>query len=151
MKLEWKDYYTMNLPEIDNDHKQLFRIAQRIVEMVDETGNADDRTRFFVVREGVKYLKTYFAEHAVQEEAYMRSIGYEHYLDHKRLHDEFQIVEIGRFEKVLSRGSCTREEVLDFVGAGGRQILCRVGGPQLAGIPGIRRSAWNKSPLRAAR
>ena len=149
MKLEWKDYYTMNLPEIDNDHKQLFRIAQRIVEMVDETGNADDRTRFFVVREGVKYLKTYFAEHAVREEAYMRSIGYEHYLDHKRLHDEFQIVEIGRFEKVISRGSCTREEVLDFVGAGvgwlvehiatadmaivGKGVLCRPRATELTG------------------
>lgn len=118
MKLEWKEHYTMNLPQIDNDHKQLFRIAQRIVDMVDDTKGADDRTRFFVVREGVKYLKNYFAEHAVREEAYMRQIGYEDYLNHKRLHDEFQIVEIGRFEKVIARGSCTREEVLDFVGVG---------------------------------
>lgn len=72
----------------------------------------------FVLREGLKYLRGYFADHAVREEAYMRQNGYPGYAVHKRQHDEFQSVNLMKYEAILARGSRSREEVLDFVGLG---------------------------------
>ncbi len=48
----------------------------------------------------------------------MREIGYSDYVAHKRLHDEFQTVQIAKFEKVIERGICTRDEAFAFVGVG---------------------------------
>lgn len=118
MRIKWKEHYIMGLEEIDNDHKQLFRIAGKIIDTVNDADGMNEKTMLFLVREGVKYLKNYFAEHAIREEAYMRQIGYSDYLTHKRLHDEFQMVQLAKFENVISRGACTKEEVLDFVGIG---------------------------------
>lgn len=108
----------MGLAMLDNDHKRLFQIAEKIVNAVNDPQGTDERTRIFVVREGVKYMKNYFAEHAAREEAYMRQIHYKDYAAHKRLHDEFQRDQLARFEQITERGTCTRDEVFDFIGAG---------------------------------
>lgn len=118
MKLQWNEHYTMGVEAIDKDHKQLFQIAGKIINTVEDTKGMDERTRLFVVREGVKYLKNYFLEHAAREEAYMREIKYRDYAVHKRLHDEFQYVELARFEEIIDRGVCSKTEVYDFVGVG---------------------------------
>lgn len=118
MKVSWNEHYTMGIPEIDEDHKHLFRIAEKLVNTVESPKGMNEWSRMFVVREGVKYLKNYFIEHASREEAYMRQIGYTDYVPHKRLHDEFQYVQIARFEKIIERGNCSRNEVFDFVGTG---------------------------------
>lgn len=141
MNVNWSEHYSMGLPMIDADHKKLFQIADKIVGTVEDSRGGDERARIFVVREGVKYLKNYFAEHAAREEAYMRHIGYKDYEDHKRLHDEFQREQLTRFEQITERGTCTKDEVFDFIGAGigwllehvstadmaivGRGVLCR--------------------------
>lgn len=118
MKLHWNEHYTMGIESIDNDHKQLFHIAERLINTTEDTRITDERVRLFVVREGVKYLKNYFLDHAVREEAYMREVGYPDYAEHKRLHDEFQYVQLARFEEIIDRGVCTKTEALDFVGTG---------------------------------
>ncbi|MGI5963434.1 MAG: bacteriohemerythrin [Lawsonibacter sp.] len=118
MKLKWNEHYAMGIEAIDNDHKQLFQIAGKIIETVEDRAGMSEHARLFVVREGVKYLKNYFLEHAFREEAYMRQIGYEDYEAHKRLHDEFRYVQLARFEEIIERGMCTKKEVYDFVGVG---------------------------------
>ena len=141
MKLKWTDHYNMGIEAFDRDHRQLFKIAERIIDTVQDADNIDERTRLFVIREGVKYLRNYFEEHAAREEAYMRQVGYHDYVTHKRLHDEFQDVQLVRFEGIIERGTCTRDEILDFVGLGigwllehistadmaivGKGVLCR--------------------------
>ena len=118
MKVSWSEHYTMGIPEIDEDHKHLFRIAEKLVNTVESPQGMNEWSRMFVVREGVKYLKNYFLEHAAREEEYMRRIGYADYVTHKRLHDEFQYVQMARFEEIIERGNCSRDEVFDFVGVG---------------------------------
>lgn len=118
MQVKWNDHYLMGLATLDKDHKQLFQIAGRIIETVEKSDGLNEEARIFVVREGVKYLKNYFLEHAAREEAYMRQIGYRDYAFHKYLHDEFQFGHLARFETVIERGSCTRDEVFEFVGTG---------------------------------
>lgn len=147
MNLEWKEHYTMGIEQIDEDHQKLFKIAGKIIQTVESTNGTDKGARLFVVREGVKYLKNYFDEHAVREEAYMRKIGYKDLDAHKRLHDEFKNVQLAEFEEIIERGACTRDEVFKFVGLGigwllehistadmaivGKGVLCVPKAPQL--------------------
>lgn len=116
MYAKWDDRYSMGIEEFDRDHQQLFKIANKIIRTVEGSDGKDEKSRIFVVREGVKYLKNYFEEHAIREEAYMRRIQYPDYVAHKRLHDEFQYVQLARFEEIIERGACTRDEVFSFVG-----------------------------------
>lgn len=141
MNVSWSEHYNMGIDVIDSDHKQLFQIAGKIIQTVEDTGGMDEKARMFVVREGVKYLKNYFIEHAFREEAYMLQIQYQDYVAHKRLHDEFQYVQLARFEGIIERGVCTKNEVYDFIGTGigwllehiatadmaivGKGVLCR--------------------------
>ncbi len=60
MKVSWSEHYTMGIPEIDEDHKHLFRIAEKLVNTVESPQGMNEWSRMFVVREGVKYLKNYF-------------------------------------------------------------------------------------------
>ena len=119
MEIRWNEEHEMGIEEFDHDHKQLFVIAGRLVDKVrDPKSIADVRVRLFVLREGVQYLRGYFDEHAIREEAYMRRMGYADYALHKQLHDEFMANTLQGYEKMVERGTCSREEVLDFVGRG---------------------------------
>ena len=119
MEIKWNEDREMGITEFDRDHKQLFVIAGKLLDKVrDPDGIANSRVRLFVLREGVRYLRGYFDQHAIREEAYMRSIGYGDYAIHKQLHDEFQRCTLSSHEKILETGECSREEVMDFVGRG---------------------------------
>lgn len=119
MEIKWNKEHEMGIEEFDRDHKQLFAIAGRLLDKVqDPEGLADSKVRLFVLREGVRYLRGYFDEHAIREEAYMRRIGYADYAIHKQLHDEFMATTLQGYEKMVEQEMCSREEVLDFVGKG---------------------------------
>ena len=117
MIIPWSDRYSMGVEEIDNDHKQLFQIAGKLIQTVNQ--NIDDSSmRFSLLREGMAYLKDYFDVHAVREEAYMRQIAFEGYFQHKRLHDEFRDIQLVKYQTILQQGQCTKDEILEFVGGG---------------------------------
>lgn len=119
MEIKWNKEHEMGISEFDHDHRQLFAIAGRLLDKVrDPKGIADSRVRMFVLREGVRYLRGYFDEHAIREEAYMRKIGYPDYALHKQLHDEFMANTLQGYEKMVEQETCSPEEVLDFVGRG---------------------------------
>ena len=118
MKPVWKEHYAMGVEQLDRDHRQLFQIAGKIIDTVEHTDGRDPQARLFVIREGVKYLQNYFEEHSTREEAYMRQIHYRDYVAHKYLHDEFQSVQMSRFQRIVDRGTCSRDEIFDFVGLG---------------------------------
>lgn len=119
MEIRWNREHEMGIEELDHDHKQLFAIAGKLLDKVrDPLGIGDSKVRLFVLREGVRYLRGYFDEHAIREENYMRQIGYADYAVHKRLHDEFKENTLSQYEKLLEAGACSKEEVMDFVGRG---------------------------------
>ncbi|MDR3767646.1 MAG: hemerythrin family protein [Butyricicoccus sp.] len=117
MIVQWSDRYCMGVSEFDNDHKQLFQIAGKIIQTVNQHIH-DSKMRVFMLREGIKYLKDYFDVHAVREEAYMRKIAYDGYFQHKRLHDEFRDIQLVKYDTILQHGQCTKDEILEFVGSG---------------------------------
>ena len=138
--ITWNDSYEMGIASFDEEHRQLFRISEQILEML-RAREHEDTARMFVIREGLNYLEGYFAQHAAQEEAYMRAIGYEGYALHKMLHDDFQKNQMAKYQWIAASGMCSREDAWDFVGSGigwllehiatadmaivGKGILCR--------------------------
>ena len=115
--LTWNENYLMGIEEFDTEHRKLFHVAEQILDRL-RSREEEDTARMFVVREGLNYLKGYFASHAAREEAYMRRIHYEGYALHKTLHDDFQRIQLAKYQKIVDSGTCTREDAWDFIGSG---------------------------------
>lgn len=115
--LRWKDSYLMGIEQFDHEHRQLFSLAESILKRVRERGH-EPETRLLIVRESLIYLKNYFERHARQEEEYMRQIQYEGYGLHKQLHDSFHTMLQEKYQIIVDRGRCDREEILEFIGTG---------------------------------
>lgn len=83
---EFTEEYLTGVDMIDNEHKHLFEIAERVNEMVKHWSEGD---AFDGVTHILNELKDYTEVHFASEEAYMRSINYSGYDAQKRAHDAF--------------------------------------------------------------
>ena len=78
----WKSEYNIGNFKIDNEHKQLFTIAQKTVSIM---GKNDNKT-FEELKEIIKSLFKYVSIHFKNEEEHMRLIDYPDINRHKELH-----------------------------------------------------------------
>lgn len=83
---EFTEEYLTGVDMIDNEHKHLFEIAERVNEMVKHWSEGD---AFDSIMDILNELKDYTEVHFASEEAYMRSINYSGYDAQKRAHDAF--------------------------------------------------------------
>jgi hemerythrin len=79
-KLDWSDVLDIGLPLLDEQHKQLFAIADDLLTAI-ARGEGDAALKDIFDR-----LKAYTQYHFKEEEAYMVSIGYPDYEAHKAEH-----------------------------------------------------------------
>ena len=110
-KLEWRDRFNTGVDFIDKDHKKLFSIMKRLLNMSKEEEN-----RQWICNEGIKYFKNHVEEHFTREEEYMQSISYEGYTMHKRLHDTFKNMTLPELENELVKTNCSLDSVRHFLG-----------------------------------
>jgi len=82
--LKWKDAYSMGEDKIDEQHKGLFNLSNKIYYLVEE--GVDDSTIF---RELFISLNDYTVEHFIYEEMYMQSQGYPALEEHIEQHIQF--------------------------------------------------------------
>ena len=80
--LRWRDDYSVNVSEIDNQHKKLFAL-------INELRSAMERGQGWkmfgnTLEELVRYTRTHFA----YEEGLMKAKGYSGYEEHKIKHDK---------------------------------------------------------------
>jgi hemerythrin len=78
--MEWTESLSVGVPELDNDHKQLVAIINRIAEAEEKGGPAD-----WVFSE----LERYTREHFRHEEGRLAEAGYEELAAHKKQHKAF--------------------------------------------------------------
>jgi len=90
---KWKDLYKIDLFDLDSEHKALFKIAIKALEM-------PEKNRKEHVREVLVELAEYMKIHFKHEEKYMRLIDYADYDRHKKLHDDV-IIQMNDFIKQL--------------------------------------------------
>jgi len=84
--ISWRDEFALGVPEIDEQHKNLFAIANRAYEVLKNQLLVDKYDQIVAI---FNELKDYTVYHFSYEEEYMKSIGYRKLLSHKVEHDDF--------------------------------------------------------------
>lgn len=110
-EVAWDDQFEIGVDSIDNAHRKLFSIVRRLIHL-----SKDENNGKWACAEGIKYFKTYAIEHFMDEEAYMRSIGYEGYEIHKGLHDNMRYMTLPALEKDLKESGYSQESIQHFLG-----------------------------------
>jgi hemerythrin len=80
--LSWTPALAVGVEEIDAQHQELFRRAERFVASLD----GSSRQEIGIL---LSYLRLYCVTHFGAEEAWMRDAGYPGYAAHKAAHDGF--------------------------------------------------------------
>lgn len=112
----WNEHIIMGIPELDEEHRQLFRLAGWILEIV-HAPDGHETVYMPALRQGLNELMSCFSQHAAREEAYMRKLHWEGYALHKMLHDDFRSTQMAKYRQIVERDVCNKEEVWDFIGS----------------------------------
>ena len=110
-QLVWQERFNMGVDFIDDEHKKLFGILNRMFMYEDHEVKGQ-----WACREGIKYFKDHALQHFVDEEVYMASINYEGIEMHKRIHKNFRETTLPALEKELERTGYSEEAVNHFLG-----------------------------------
>lgn len=111
--IEWKDEYALGIEIIDDQHKQLFEIADRIYALIQNNLVTD---KYDGIVEIINELKNYTVDHFAAEEKYMQSIGYKRLLSQKVAHNEFlQKMDQIDLDRIDNGQNTYLMETLDFV------------------------------------
>ena len=110
-QLVWQDRFNIGVDFIDQEHKKLFSILNKLL----ANRNKDGKSQW-VCQEGIKYFKEHAMRHFSEEEAYMASISYAGYETHRRLHDNFRKKTIPALEKELKQTKYSEDAINHFLG-----------------------------------
>lgn len=108
--LEWNARYSVGVESIDNAHKEIFSIVNRLHKAMRTGGNSK-----WTASEAIKYLKSYTLKHFQDEEAYMLLIGFRDYENHKIVHDGMRDKIIPRLSSYLEVSDYSDESVESFL------------------------------------
>lgn len=81
-ELVWNERFNIGVEKVDKAHRRLFSIVYKLMVL-----SEDEKKRKWASAEAIKFFKSYALKHFAEEEEYMRSIHYDGYEMHKRLHD----------------------------------------------------------------
>jgi hemerythrin len=107
--LQWEDKYSVNIPEVDSQHKVLFKLIERLDTAIREKrGSAACQG---ILGELVDYTRIHFA----LEESLMRLARYPEFDGHKQLHESL-IAEVGELQKKIACGTASISfELMQFL------------------------------------
>jgi len=111
--IHWSEDYTIGVETIDEQHQQLFEIANRIYDLLKNKLILD---KYDGIIEIINELKDYTVYHFKEEEAYMESIHYKKFFSQKIAHDDF-LAKMDTIDvKQIDNGqNIYLLEILDFV------------------------------------
>lgn len=95
MYFGWKDMYSVNVHEIDKQHKKLFEIGGRISDLVLADDNYDHYDEIMTI---LDELKEYTVYHFQYEEKLMEEYSY-HEMDAHRIEHLFLLKKLQRLQK----------------------------------------------------
>lgn len=104
--MEWSQDLSVGIDEIDEQHKELFRRINRLVESVRQSRCRE------TIPEVIRFLEEYVITHFANEEEYMKEFDYPGYEAHKAQHKEFlkSISGLkGGLEKIRNQGGSSYE------------------------------------------
>ena len=105
----WTEQYSLGQPDIDREHKALFRMAQQLNEAM-LRGDAQAELAGLFAR-----LVAYTKFHFTNEEALMRGTNYPDTASHVREHDQFT-AKVAALEREFENGKTTvTAETMEFL------------------------------------
>jgi hemerythrin len=104
MSIEWSEKYRIGNEAIDEEHKELFRIANKFLE-----AKCTEAMRASAVE-----LRNYTREHFLHEEILMHEVGYPLTATHLTLHADL-ISKLGAIEEKIERGDLHHPELEEFI------------------------------------
>ena len=107
--LKWEDKYSVNIPEIDAQHKVLFQLIERLdMAIREKRGSAACQG---ILGELVDYTRIHFA----LEESLMRLAKYPDFDGHKQQHEAL-IAEVGELQEKIASGTASISfELMQFL------------------------------------
>lgn len=82
----WKDTYELGVPQIDAQHKELFRRVEAFLQVLRSKDTWEDKLP--KINETLEFMKGYVVEHFRDEEEYQKKINYPEYEAHKQIHSD---------------------------------------------------------------
>ncbi len=110
-RFEWREEYSIGVDVIDNEHRRLFQIINKLFSFRDE-----EKDNQWVCQEGIKYFKGHAMKHFADEEAYMKSIGYPELERHRAIHRSFRENTLPALEEEMERTGYSKEALDHFLG-----------------------------------
>lgn len=104
----WQDKYALDMDEIDEQHKMLFDIMNRLWAAIVKHVESEEIGRV------IADLERYTVLHFTEEETFMRSIGYVHFDAHAGHHRKF-IEQLGKEKQRAYAGQEISLELLHFL------------------------------------
>lgn len=104
--LKWTDDLSVGNPLIDEDHRHLFNLLERLHQDM-SSGQINQETQSII-----DALRDYTESHFSREEEFMRKIGYPQYATHKAEHDRF-VSEVCALQSRVARGARTAQLDID--------------------------------------
>jgi hemerythrin len=80
--LQWKPDYTLGIPSVDYEHRELIALINAVYGHMAESADPA------IVEAGLEDIYAGIAAHFALEERHMREAGYEEYAGHKEQHEE---------------------------------------------------------------
>ncbi len=107
--IEWEDKFSVSLSMIDEDHKKLIGIMNKVIVLEQNSSNPKEITK--VLNEMNQYAQTHFAT----EEAYMVRFNYPDYESHRKEHQAFSIETMAFLDKITSTNRQLICEILEHL------------------------------------
>ena len=108
---KWSSKYSVKVPVIDNQHKEIFRLIEELTEAVKQ--NIEIDKSYTIAR-----LEVYSLYHFTTEEHLMKKYNYPETEDHLKEHKKFR-VEILRFKNVFLESKDEEgkiaEKIIDYL------------------------------------
>ena len=140
----WNENYRMGISRFDQEHQELFRISEQILNQIRSYGDGRKKQ---LAEEWLLKQHHQFRGQVLSEDNYMDENGYEGLHLHRKLHDDFYKTQQLQYQMITERGKYTKEEIWDFVGTGVGWLIEHIANVDMAIIGkniAPRRGRWNR-------
>lgn len=107
--IEWDDKFSVNVKEIDDQHKGLFKIINDLNDAVSEDKAAD------IIEVTVHKMIEYAQVHFATEEKYMAKFNFSGYPEHKMEHNKFSLKALELNERLKAGVYVLSSEIMRFL------------------------------------
>ena len=107
--IEWEDKFSVGISIIDEEHKKLIGILNKVIYAKGHNGNTEELWE--VLSEMTNYALTHFRT----EETYMKEFNYPEYQDHKEEHRDFSTETIAYHDKLIKGDYQIANEILEYL------------------------------------